>query len=168
MSIERGHELKRVFQVIIYSLLLSFFFSACTKKLDPEQEAAKERDEIIKEAPINLEYKINPPADGLSQKLKMFSGHWVGKWNDVIPSQLVVTDIDKEHVTFIYSWGSAPQREIEAGSLKKTVELKSDDKIEFKQNELLTTFVINTILNKVIGAQIDGDEVHNIVMEKVK
>ena len=160
--------MSKIYQLIIYNLLLCFFLSACAEKLSPEQEVEKEKKEIINEAPINIEYKINPPSEDVSPRIKEFSGRWVGKWNKVIPSQLVVTDINQDQVTFIYSWGAMPTREKEAGSLKKTVKLRSGDKIEFEQDEVITSFVLNTILHKIIGAQIDGDEVSNIVMEKVE
>lgn len=160
--------MSKIYQLIIHTLLLCFLLSACVEKLSPEQEEQKEKNEIIKDAPINLEYKINPPAEGASPQIKEFSGRWVGKWNKVIPSQLVVTDINQDKVTFIYSWGKMPTRDIEAGSIKKTVKLNSGNKIEFEQEEVITSFVINTILHKIIGAQIDGNEVSNIVMEKVE
>lgn len=160
--------MRSLFKVIFTALFFSFIFSSCADKLSPEQQEEKNHNEIINSAPIDIDYKINVPSGNISEELKDFSGHWVGKWNDVIPSQLIITDINNEQVTFIYSWGEIPQREIEAGSTKRTVEIDSDAKIKFERNNILYTFVLNSILNKVIGAQIEGDEVLNIVMEKVR
>jgi hypothetical protein len=92
----------------------------------------------------------------------------VGKWNDAFPSQLVVTDVTKSQATFIYSWAAVPQRNIKAGNVEKTVNISSDGKIEFEIDSVITSLVFNPVLNKIIGAKISGDEVSNIVMEKVK
>lgn len=158
----------RYYSLCLYFLLFGLLIAGCSEKLDPEEKAAKERNEIIKSAPINIDYKINPPEEDVPENIKAFSGRWVGKWNDAFPSQLVVTNISRNQATFIYSWASIPQRGIEAGKVEKTVNLSSDGKIEFEIDSVITSFVFNPVLKKIIGAKINGDEVSNIVMEKVK
>lgn len=160
--------MNKYFLLCLNCLLLGLLITGCSEKPGPEEEAAKEINEIIQSAPINRDYKINPPADDVPQNIRAFSGRWVGKWNDAFPSQLVVTNISRNQVTFIYSWASIPQRGIQAGKVEKTVNISSDGKIEFEIDSVITSFVFNPVLNKIIGAKINGDEVSNIVMEKVK
>ena len=155
-------------RTIMVMMFIGFVICSCADKLSPEQKAEQEKNEIIKTAPIKTDYKINPPSNNLPEKLKAFSGKWVGKWNDVIPSQLIVTDINENEAAFIYSWGSSPQRNIEAGSIRRNASIDSEGKIKFEREGVLYTFVVNTILNKVIGAQINSDGVSNIAMVKVK
>lgn len=158
----------RYYSLCLYCLSFGLLIAGCSEKLDPEEKAAKERNEIIASAPINIDYNINPPEDDVPEKIKAFSGRWVGKWNDAFPSQLVVTDVTKSQATFIYSWAAVPQRNIKAGNVEKTVNISSDGKIEFEIDSVITSLVFNPVLNKIIGAKISGDEVSNIVMEKVK
>lgn len=155
-------------RMLFYPLLTILFFVSCSEKVNPEEEAKKQKAKIIKEAPIDIEYKINPPGENISENLKLLSGKWVGRWNDIVPCQLIITDINSYEATIIYSWGAIPQREVEAGSFTKTVKINSDAKIIFELDSAITTFVANTTLKKLIGAQINGDEVSNIVMDKVE
>lgn len=144
------------------------FLCSCAEKVDPQKEIEKNRNEIINEAPISSDYTIVEPAQNLSNDLKAFSGQWVGKWNDVHSSQLVVTNVGRKKVTFIYSWGANPSKNIDAGSVTKTVNFDEHQRINFEKEDAIFTFTVDTLLNKVIGAQINGDIVSNIVMEKIR
>lgn len=59
-------------------------------------------------------------------------------------------------------------KNIDADMISRTVAIRSDAKIIFEINSSMYTFVVDTLLNKVIGARISGDIVSNIVMEKVE
>ena len=144
------------------------FLSSCDEKIDPELEAKLDREAIVNEAPIAFDYEIKEPTGKLSEDLKAFSGHWVGRWRERFPSQLIVTEINTSKVTFIYSWGDNPSHEIEKGAVQETISLDDQGRIVFQKNNALITFTVNTILNKVIGVKVIDDEVTNIVMEKMR
>lgn len=149
-------------------LISIVFFCSCAEKVDPQKEIENNRNEIINAAPISSDYTIIEPAQNLSNTIKAFSGQWVGKWNDVHPSQLVVTSVSREKATFIYSWGANPSKNIDAGFVTRTVNFDEHQRINFEKEDVIFTFTVDTLLNKVIGAQINGDIVSNIVMEKIR
>ncbi len=150
---------------LVCSVLLLF---SCTEKLEPGKEAEKNRKEIIDAAPISFEYKIKEPREDTPSQLKAFLGQWVGRWKNIFASQLVITEINSTNVTFIYSWESIPQRNIEGGEMRDTMELDSHGRISFQKDSAVVTFAVDTLLNKIIGVKIEGDIVSNIVMEKVR
>jgi len=65
-------------------------------------------------APLPKDVAIIPPADTLPKNLAAFSGHWIGRWGDVLPSQLIVEEITERNALVIYSWG-----ESSSGSFKE-------------------------------------------------
>ena len=136
-------------------IIIQFLVCACTEEIDPEKEAEKERSKIISSAPISFEFTIETPSVDLPAHLKAFSGRWIGKWNDFYPSQLVVTKINSNEAAFVYSWGANSRKNTKNGELKETVAIDDHGRISFKNNDIFLTFVADTVLNKVIGVQVD-------------
>lgn len=149
-------------------LFLFGLLTGCNEEIDPAKEAEQKRNQILEKTIVSIDYKIEKPKDNLPNNLKLFSGVWVGKWNEVQPSRLIITKISSNEVSFIYAWGANPQKNIDADMISRTVAIRSDAKIIFEINSSMYTFVVDTLLNKVIGARISGDIVSNIVMEKVE
>lgn len=149
-------------------VVISFHFVSCKEDIDPAKQTELNRNKIIHEAPIKNEYEIEKPKDNLPENIKAFSGHWIGKWNDVIPSQLVVVSINHAEASFIYSWGANQHKGIESGIITETAKIDERGRIKYVKDDLSLTFTVDTLLNKVIGVSIRGDVVSNIVMEKVK
>jgi len=160
--------LHKLFTNLFLIVIISFHFVSCKEDIDPEKQTELNRNKIIHEAPIKNEYEIEKPKDNLPENIKAFSGHWVGKWNDVIPSQLVVININQTEASFIYSWGANQHKGIESGIITETAMLDERGRIKYVKDDLSLTFTVDTLLNKVIGVSIRGDVVSNIVMEKVK
>ena len=159
----------RLFRIPILLIIGTWFLlSSCDEKIDPEVEARQNREAIVNEAPIAIDYQINTPSEKLSEDIKAFSGHWVGRWRDRFPSQLIVTEINSNKATFIYSFGDNPSHNITAGAIQETIELDDQGRIVFQKDSAQITFTVNTILNKVIGVKIKDDEVSNIVMERMR
>ncbi|KUG26604.1 hypothetical protein ASZ90_003555 [hydrocarbon metagenome] len=159
----------RSFSFILISIIIlsALFCASCKENFDPGKEAEKNRNKIIQSAPIQSEYEIEKPKENLPENIRAFSGHWVGKWNDLIPSQLIVTKISSNEITFIYSWGANPQRGVESGVIKGTTKLDDKGRIKYDKEDLSLTFAVDTLLNKVIGVSVKGEMISNIVMEKV-
>lgn len=153
---------------LFFIVIISFHFVSCKEDIDPAKQAELNRNKIIQEAPIKNQYEIEKPKDNLPENIKAFSGQWVGKWNDVIPSQLVVVSINQSEASFIYSWGANQHKGIESGIIKETTKLDERGRIKYVKDDLSLTFTVDTLLNKVIGVSIKGDVVSNIVMEKVR
>lgn len=140
----------------------------CNEEIDPDKEAELKRNQILEKTNVSIDYKIEKPKDNLPNNIKLFSGVWVGKWNEVQPSRLVVTKVSSTEISFIYAWGANPQKNIDADMVSRTVRIQDNGKITFEINDAIYSFVVDTLLNKVIGARISGDIVSNIVMEKVE
>lgn len=146
--------------------IVGLFFGCEEEKLTPEQETAKYKKEIVDAAPIKFDYEVIEPSNNLSQTLKKFSGHWVGRWGERYASQLIVTEINSKEAKFIYSWEGNNVREIEGGAISEKGKVQPTGRIIYQSENESLTFAIDTLLNKVIGVHLIDDEITNIVMEK--
>lgn len=148
-------------------LIFVFLIVGCEEeKLTSEQESAKYKKEIVDAAPIKFDYEIKQPSKNLPTALKDFSGHWVGRWGKKYASQLVITEINSKEAKFIYSWEGNRVREIEGGAISEEGKVEPTGRIVYQSENESLTFVIDTLLNKVIGVHLIDDEITNIVMEK--
>jgi cytosine/adenosine deaminase-related metal-dependent hydrolase len=62
--------------------------------------------------PIPQDVVVVAPAADVPQGVAAFSGRWAGTWENTLDHMLVVERIAGRNVTFIYSWGVAPARNI--------------------------------------------------------
>ena len=128
--------------LFILALLMVSACSSDTKKTEEGKEEIKtyspETQAIIDQAPITIDYETAVPPDSVSDELKAFAGHWVGKWNNGISSQIVVTKISGKNVEFIYSWGKHPEGNFGAGQIKLTAKVIGPGKVKYDETEILT------------------------------
>src|SRR5207245_9760380 len=62
--------------------------------------------------PLPDDVKVVAPAADVPRDIAAFSGTWAGLWAHTLDHVLVVEKIEGRHVTFVYSWGVAPARDI--------------------------------------------------------
>ncbi len=155
-------------RITLILLLFSSFLGCRDKELTPEEKAVQFKEEIMKAAPVNFDYKITSPNKKLPEILKMFSGRWAGKWEDKYASQLIVKKITSNKAEFIYSWQGNTRKGIKSEVICETAEVKKEGRLIYNNEDESLTFAIDTLLNKIIGVQLHNDKIKNIVMTKIE
>jgi hypothetical protein len=56
-------------------------------------------------SPLPNDIRIIPPAKNLPPNVVALSGHWIGRWGGILPSQLIVERIEVDSAMIVYSWG---------------------------------------------------------------
>ena len=65
--------------------------------------------------PAPPEVHMTVPAADLPPEVAAFSGTWEGAWDNVLPSRLVVEEIDTESARVVFAWADHPHGRFQAG-----------------------------------------------------
>lgn len=158
-----------ILTIMLYSITM---FGCDSGETENEKTAVAktyppEIQKIIDDAPVTIEYEIAVPPDSVPDELKAFAGHWVGKWNNNIPSQIIVTDIAEEKVEFVYSWGKDPEGNFINDEIKITADVIEPGKIKYSDVEVLTLELVKET-GELKGTYDNGKNVTEIVLRKIE
>jgi len=64
------------------------------------------------EVPLPKEIAVVQPATSVPKEQAAFSGKWVGRWDNVLDSVLVVEEVTPMAALVVYAYGVAPERGI--------------------------------------------------------
>ncbi len=120
---------------------------------------------IEKLAPAFDDIKIIPPNQDVHPALKAFSGWWVGEWDGILPSQLIVEKIERNSATVVYTWGDHPSGSFEKGRLRNNAKILANGKFEFGTTAHFT-FEIDMEKDLVYGVRKKGQNVSKIAMKR--
>lgn len=62
--------------------------------------------------PVPGDLRITLPSSSVPPNRAAFSGVWVGKWDNILDTALVVQEFTTLGISGIYAWGVAPSRKI--------------------------------------------------------
>jgi hypothetical protein len=65
--------------------------------------------------PAPPEVHMTVPAADLPPEVAAFSGTWEGAWDNMLPSRLVVEEIDTESARVVFAWADHPHGRFQAG-----------------------------------------------------
>lgn len=158
----------------MYKSLVTFgllcFFSACIEKQAEENlytESGLEIAKLEEDAPIEFDYKIIPPDSNLPAKVRALSGHWIGVWDDSIPSQLIIQKIDSTEADVLYSWGTHPDSVYEKGWSRFIAEIDLRGRIIYN-NGVQFTFIFDPKKDILKGENEIRETRSKIIMERIK
>lgn len=106
---------------MVLGLLLSLFACASITSSRSIEELAPAFEHI----------KITQPDQNINPMLKSFSGWWVGRWDGILPSQLIIEEIESNSATVVYTWGDHPSGSFKRGRSRSKVKVSPSGKIEF-------------------------------------
>ncbi len=116
-------------------------------------------------SPLPNDIKIIAPAKNLPSNILSLSGHWIGRWGETLPSQLIVERIEVESAMIVYSWGEHLSGKFNEGWSREEAKVTSLGTIEFGEG-VKFTFKIDKSGNKLYGTRKRLQDTSNIIMSR--
>lgn len=148
------------------------------RKLEVEQKAPeKAKSETISTdlgKSFNVPFKgilnIVTPDANLPKEITSFSGVWEGIWGDMLlPSQLVVEQIDLKQAIVVYGWADHPQGRFKGGWSRQTAKVIPPRTIEWGGGDRPKfSFTMDKNLNNISGKRVFQNEISYIDMLKTE
>ncbi len=88
-------------------------------------------------APITDDIKIIKPDETVKLEISAFSGHWIGRWGNVLASHLVVETINNESALVVYSAGDHSEGLFKRGCGRLKAQIDENGKLRWKSRSEL-------------------------------
>ena len=121
---------------------------------------------IRNQAPISGEFNIVKPVKELNSNIAAISGHWYGRWEYWLASQLVIEKIDSTEAEIIYAWGTHRDGYFQNGWKRYKAKVYPAGKVEFT-DEATWRFEIDQSGDELIGYY-NKDDIHDRIIMKRK
>jgi hypothetical protein len=141
------------------SILLTAF---CAAFIFSELAVSSEIEDL---APLP-ELNITAPSENLDEHLYFFSGVWEGLWDEFLPSQLAIEEINEATATVVFSWGELEEA-FEQGWHRHPVIVFSNDTLVLCDDEATALFRFDLESDTLHGVRILGQELNKISMTRV-
>jgi len=147
-----------IIRIMLLGLALAFV-NCATPTSDPALRSIEEL------APAFDIIRILPPDEDISPELRAFSGSWAGRWDGILPSQLIVEEISADSAKIIYTWGDHPSGYFKKGRIRRTAKAFPFGKIELA-GETSLIFEIDIEEDVLYGTRESPTSISRIVMER--
>jgi hypothetical protein len=117
--------------------------------------------------PAPPELHITVPSAGLPPELAAFSGTWEGAWDDVLPSRLVVEEIDTESARVVYAWADHPQGRFQAGWSRVKAKVLPGGTLQWGSDGRFTFTMARDRLS-INGKWEEADHLATVTMKKIE
>ena len=117
--------------------------------------------------PFKGTLNIVTPDPNLPKEITSFFGVWEGLWDGILPSQLVVEQIDLKQAIVVYGWADHPQGRFKGGWSRETAKVITPRTIEWGAGDgSKFNFTIDNTLKKIFGKRVFQNEINYINMLK--
>ena len=113
------------------------------------------------------EVHIVVPATDLPREVAAFSGTWEGAWDDVLPSRLVVEEIDTESARVVYAWADHPQGRFQAGWSRVRAKVLPGGALQWGSDERFTFTMARDRLS-INGKWEEAEHMSTVIMKKIE
>ena len=120
---------------------------------------------IAELAPFPTDILISSPAENLPSKISALHGSWAGRWGGVLPSQLVIEQIDENQAQIVYTWGESPSEKFQAGWVRSLATISPDGIISWGI-ETIFRFKIDFENDVLLGTRESAQSKDRIVMRR--
>jgi hypothetical protein len=117
--------------------------------------------------PAPPELHITVPAANLPPEVAAFSGTWEGAWDDVLPSRLVVEEIDTESARVVYAWADHPQGRFQAGWSRVRVKVLPGGTLQWGSDGRFTFTMARDRLS-INGKWEEAEHIATVIMKKIE
>jgi hypothetical protein len=117
--------------------------------------------------PAPPELHITVPAADLPPEVAAFSGTWEGTWDDVLPSRLVVEEIDTESARVVYAWADHPQGRFQAGWARVRARVLPGGTLQWGSDGKFTFTMARDRLS-INGKWEEAGHIATVIMKKIE
>jgi hypothetical protein len=117
--------------------------------------------------PAPPEIRMTPPAADLPPEVKAFFGTWEGTWDGVLPSRLVVEEIDATSARVVYAWADHPQGRFTGGWSRVRATVLPGGTLQWGSN-VKFTFKMTQDRRSIEGAREEAGHIALVTMQKLE
>jgi hypothetical protein len=115
--------------------------------------------------PAPPELRMTPPAADLPAELTAFFGTWEGTWDGVLPSRLVVEEIDATSARVVYAWADDPQERFKGGWSRMRAKVLPEGTLKWGA-DVKFTFKMAKDRRSIQGEREQAEHVSLVTMQK--
>jgi len=126
--------------------------------------------DLLSSLPVPQEVNVVAPAADLAPQVAGFWGIWEGIWrgpHGLLPSRLIVEQIDAESAQVVYVWGDDPRGQFKAGWGRFEAKVRNGRVLEFGWLRTRMVFEMAENGRSLEGGRVQGRDVSAILMRKV-
>ena len=117
--------------------------------------------------PSPPELRMTPPAADLPPEVTAFFGTWEGTWDGVLPSRLVVEEIDATSARVVYAWADDPKGRFKAGWSRVRAKILPGGALQWG-SDVRFTFKMAADRRSIEGEREQAEHISLVTMQKIE
>jgi hypothetical protein len=134
---------------------------------DPAHRCGHDRGRVSGDPACSPGNTHDPPAADLPPEVKAFFGTWEGTWDGVLPSRLVVEEIDATSARVVYAWADHPQGRFKGGWSRVRASVLPGGTLQWG-SDVKFTFKMTPDRRSIEGAREEAGHIALVTMQKLE